>query len=279
MTHQDLVDSLVNRFLSSPNMLVLAQIGIGSRYLQGSIPIPDVMTLRYCYNRPDITIYEVKASLSDFRQDVNKGKYRRYIPFCDRIYFAVPRGLINKTDTPQETGLITYNDDKKSWAVIKASPRYKAELGQIEWLSLMFAKAETGQEVRKLRTRINLRENAELSQKALRLGSDIRHKLEGIEAYESQRNALREHVARGLGLPVNSLAGKMGYSIETAVRKQIQNAMVPKDIQLAVKIIAGLSKVISRDFLLDKESLTVTMEQLIAEWRSQEGNDSINNTP
>ncbi|MEQ9436662.1 MmcB family DNA repair protein [Hyphomonas sp.] len=50
----------------------------------------------------EIAMVEIKSSVSDFRSD---SKWRDYMPFCDRFYFAVmadfPQDLI-----PVETGLI-----------------------------------------------------------------------------------------------------------------------------------------------------------------------------
>lgn len=50
----------------------------------------------------EISIVEIKSSIADFRSD---NKWRDYMPFCDRFYFAVghdfPKDLI-----PEEVGLI-----------------------------------------------------------------------------------------------------------------------------------------------------------------------------
>jgi hypothetical protein len=52
------------------------------------------------------SIVEIKSSVADFRSD---GKWREYLGFCDRFYFAVapefPHGLL-----PAETGLIVADD-------------------------------------------------------------------------------------------------------------------------------------------------------------------------
>ncbi|MCZ8375340.1 MAG: MmcB family DNA repair protein [Beijerinckiaceae bacterium] len=53
-------------------------------------------------SRGEIHIVEIKSSVEDFRTDT---KWRDYLPFCERFYFAthpdVPAGIF-----PEETGLI-----------------------------------------------------------------------------------------------------------------------------------------------------------------------------
>lgn len=50
----------------------------------------------------EITIVEIKSSLADFRAD---GKWPQYLEFCERYYFAVPRGFPVEV-LPEDQGLI-----------------------------------------------------------------------------------------------------------------------------------------------------------------------------
>lgn len=52
--------------------------------------------------RGGVTILEVKSSRADFRAD---DKWREYLPFCDRFYFAVPMDFPREI-LPEEVGLV-----------------------------------------------------------------------------------------------------------------------------------------------------------------------------
>ena len=84
-------------------------------------PRPDVYVLEYSHIRPLPTSYEVKASRADFLQDVRNGKWRKYIPYSERIYFAVPKGLVAAHEVPIECGL--YLRSEKGWYSVKAARR------------------------------------------------------------------------------------------------------------------------------------------------------------
>lgn len=77
-------------------------IGIGCR--------PDVFsiypTLRVEKCRP--WTCEVKVSRGDFLSDVRSGKWRNYLKFSSRVYFAAPLGMIKKDEVPNEAGLIVF---------------------------------------------------------------------------------------------------------------------------------------------------------------------------
>ncbi len=50
----------------------------------------------------EFVIIEVKISVEDFRSD---RKWREYLPYCDRFYFAVPEGFPDRL-VPGDCGLI-----------------------------------------------------------------------------------------------------------------------------------------------------------------------------
>ena len=50
----------------------------------------------------EFVIVEVKVSIEDFRGD---RKWREYLPYCDRFYFAVPEGFPDRL-VPGDCGLI-----------------------------------------------------------------------------------------------------------------------------------------------------------------------------
>lgn len=53
--------------------------------------------------------YEVKTSRADFLADVRAGKWESYRPFSAYVVFAVPDGLVHKSEIPKGAGLIVQN--------------------------------------------------------------------------------------------------------------------------------------------------------------------------
>ena len=76
-------------------------------------PRPDVYVMDCSYVRPNPTAYEVKVSRSDFLSDATSGKFQKYYAFASRVVFAVPKGLVKKTEIPDGCGLIERSD--RAW--------------------------------------------------------------------------------------------------------------------------------------------------------------------
>jgi len=102
--HDDLAHNLA-QYLQCESRMVWENIPAGCA---GNVR-PDVYTLQKSFSSPNPITYEVKVSLSDFRGDVTKAKWKAYLRFSYGVVFAVPKGLITKKDLPQGCGLITYN--------------------------------------------------------------------------------------------------------------------------------------------------------------------------
>lgn len=81
-------------------------------------PRPDVYALPKSYSRFHPFAYEVKISRSDFQTDINAGKWQKYYAFASAVVFAVPDGLIKKTELPEGAGLIVRKE--KVWRTVRA---------------------------------------------------------------------------------------------------------------------------------------------------------------
>lgn len=66
----------------------------------------DLWALRASWARLEAWAFEIKVSKSDFRQDVDAGKWRKYLGASSRFFWAVPEGLITKDEIPEGTGLV-----------------------------------------------------------------------------------------------------------------------------------------------------------------------------
>lgn len=64
---------------------VSAEVGLN----KGGSLRADIMAVHV---KNEIVMVEVKSSWADFKVDNDKGKWRKYLPFCNRMYFACDRG-------------------------------------------------------------------------------------------------------------------------------------------------------------------------------------------
>ena len=273
LDHSELIDKLVANRLAM-KLIVFSEVGIGSRWLaeRGTgIPIPDVMTMKYSYTQSDMTIYDIKAFRSDFLNDVNEAKYKKYLTFCDRFYFATQIGLLTKTDIPQDAGLIVYNPGKDTWSVVKASPRHNADLDRIHWQSLLMAKVATLTRVRSLKERVDWRDNVVLSRKAKNLGYKIMEKLKKVEEVKSQVDEVKRKVAEALGIMPEELLKKPDWKFWSFIRDHVQSLTIPKEKRLAMEIMPMFANVICKPWMLgNKEIFIKALDEFIKMLKEQE---------
>nr|WP_257215349.1 MmcB family DNA repair protein [Pusillimonas noertemannii] len=99
-------------------------------------PRPDVYSVPMSYARFQPIAYECKVSLSDFRADVTKGKWLDYLRFACAVIFAVPEGLIKKSDLPDGCGLIVRGPN--GWRTVKGPTMRPLEnLPRDAWVKLI----------------------------------------------------------------------------------------------------------------------------------------------
>lgn len=72
---------------------------------------PDILAINKSYKKWNPMVYEIKISKSDFLSDVKSGKWMQYLDFACGVTFAVPAGLVNKTEVPEQAGLIVRHDE------------------------------------------------------------------------------------------------------------------------------------------------------------------------
>ena len=85
----------------------------------------DVITIKPSYNRFNLDIYEIKVSRSDLLNDIKSGKYKKYLPHCNRLYFAVKQDICNKEEIPEGVGLIVRGD--RGWKTVKSTEKREIE--------------------------------------------------------------------------------------------------------------------------------------------------------
>lgn len=136
MKHDELLDNLAiaketifkNVNLGSPHHAWDANIG--------GVPKADILKVFPSYHRFLIDIFEVKSTRRDFLSDIRTEKWKKYLPFCHRFYFAILDGIAEKHEIPEDAGLYVY--DKKGWICRKLTTKREIELDMQMLLSIIF---------------------------------------------------------------------------------------------------------------------------------------------
>jgi hypothetical protein len=153
MTHTELQQDLA-RALRAQRRLVLTEVDLCSRWanvqriewdgLGGheiieapGAPRIDVLRVEESYTRFEVFAYECKASRGDFLSDIRSGKWRQYLPYCHRLYFAVDSGVCDAVEVPAECGLLMRRKAGNGWRTLRQAPRPSAE-HELQWSAETF---------------------------------------------------------------------------------------------------------------------------------------------
>jgi hypothetical protein len=154
--HDDLADDLAIAKGGIPYLNVC----LGSPWLNGrkqKTPRADLVVCKPSYQRFCLSIYEIKVTRADFLSDIRSGKWRDYLPHCDRFYFAVCKGVLQKSDIPNDAGLVVRGN--KGWSTIKSAPVFKNGIPIDTMKSLIFAKQRRSAREKRLDDVQNMKRN------------------------------------------------------------------------------------------------------------------------
>ena len=97
---------------------------------------PDVYAIPCSFSKFCPVVYEIKVSVSDFRADVTAGKYTKYFAYASAVVFAVPEGMLKKTDIPEGCGLMVRKES--GWHTLKGpTMRPLDNLPRDAWIKLV----------------------------------------------------------------------------------------------------------------------------------------------
>lgn len=97
---------------------------------------PDVYTIDKSFAKFRCITYEIKVSRSDFLSDITSSKWHKYKAFSHGVYFAVPDGLVKKSEVPESCGLIVRKES--GWYSLKRPmPIELPELSTYCWMRLL----------------------------------------------------------------------------------------------------------------------------------------------
>lgn len=131
MSHNELAADLANHIRQRSGRIVWTDMQLGP---SGS-PRPDVYTIEPSFTKFCPMAYEIKVSVADYRRDVTAGKWQSYLPFAAGVTFAVPAGLIEKSQLPEGCGLMVRSAE--GWRTVKAPTlRAIATLPHAAWVKL-----------------------------------------------------------------------------------------------------------------------------------------------
>lgn len=131
-THNALVRDLAEHLRTSTDRMVWEDMQLGPA---GS-PRPDCYAVPKSYTRFTPLAYEIKISVTDYRRDVTAGKWQSYLRYAAGVTFAVPVGLVSKSDLPPTCGLMVRGPD--GWKTLKAPTLAHVEtLPRDAWLKLL----------------------------------------------------------------------------------------------------------------------------------------------
>lgn len=215
--HGSLLRDMVDKQLSMDDKFVWAE-PCWPTSIEG-YPIPDILTIRKSFSKPLPTIYEIKVNRSDFLSDVNSGKWIKYLPYCQKFFFAVPRGMVRKGEVPDGAGLILRSE--KGWRVSKNTRlREYKPLPNDVMFALLFRHLAEIRRVRSLEERTAWMKNKKLSDKAVHFSSEIRVEIakmeRRIEDYKDSRADNRavkfvQRLARNLGMKYEDVVESCGW--------------------------------------------------------------------
>jgi len=138
MTHRELQADLAQA-LQAQKRLVLQEVDLCSRWANvdrkaygtsriggtagdAGAPRLDVLRVSESYARFETFAYEVKATRADFLSDMRSGKWRQYLPYCHRLFFAVEYGICDAAEVPPECGLIMHRKSGRGWQTVRQAP-------------------------------------------------------------------------------------------------------------------------------------------------------------
>jgi len=135
--HNELLDSL-----AIAKNTIYKDCFLGSHwaayYSNTKIPRADIVVINPSYTRFLIDIFEIKYTREDLLQDIRTEKYKSYMPYCHRFYYACKSGIALMCDLPDNVGLYVYNPIKKTWRCRLAAKKREIKINVEMLLSLIF---------------------------------------------------------------------------------------------------------------------------------------------
>lgn len=118
MTHSEIINDLCS-WLKTLGAHCESEFLISNNWSAPlGFPIIDVWAYGHAASKLAFMAFEVKAQRSDLLQDIRSEKYKKYLPFCSRFYFAYESGLAKPTEIPKPAGIVE-RDPETGWKLVR----------------------------------------------------------------------------------------------------------------------------------------------------------------
>jgi len=271
-THNALAHDLAEHLRQNTARIVWEDMQLGP----SGTARPDVYALPCSFSKFCPVVYEIKVSVSDFRADVTAGKFTKYFAYASAVVFAVPEGVLKKSDIPEGCGLMVRKEG--GWHTVKGPTMRPIDtLPRDAWIKLVIdgIRRETersrlsirtapvyvnetrlaqrhGQEIASLvsqaynaKARLELAiaqqetRRAEVSQQT---EQEARWHREQIERQALSLNSAQKELAEVLGLPADATVYQLTRAINEASYRLAQDS----EIQRLRGIFSNLEKLLSK---------------------------------
>lgn len=183
LTHDELANNLAVHLMND-NRMVWEDIPTGKVH---SVR-PDVLTIEKSYSSPNPISYEIKVSVSDFRSDVTKAKWKAYLDFSYGVVFAAPKGLIKKSDIPNGCGLMLFNG--QSWHTVKKPTLHPNKLNDELLLKLLISGSQRETQKSIIKNR-DFEQHVHHDTLRKKFGKDFSEKISLLDTYEDKKKELK----------------------------------------------------------------------------------------
>lgn len=229
----------------------------------------DAWAMKKSWASPLSVGYEIKVSRNDFMQD---NKWHKYLTFCNQFYFVCPWGLIDKSELPDEAGLIWCTPNGHKLMTKKKSPYTKREIPENFYRSVIMSRL--GQNVERRHSR---EERAETWRQWLErkitcreLGHQVSRKILQVVKKEVVEQRMRndklqmeirelqniKHFLDEIGVNIQD------FGTERRIQKQIQrlNATFPEGVEMQLEQSVSLLNSILAKVKEGKKSATLQID-------------------
>lgn len=116
----------------------------GSTYYSTDLLKIDAWAMKKSWKNPLSIAYEIKINRNDFLNDT---KWRNYLLYCNEFYFVCPHGLIDKSELPEESGLIYCSKTGNKLYTKKKSPHREIEIPEELLKYILFSRTIITREI------------------------------------------------------------------------------------------------------------------------------------
>lgn len=171
MTAKEITGLLHNKHAGD---IFVPQCKDGGTWFRNNFKVMDAWTIQKSWAHPFSTCYEIKVNRSDF---LNDKKWVDYLPYCNYFYFVCPSGLVDKTEVPNQAGLMVVSSTGTRLFTKKAAPFRENQIPVDVLLYILICRANITDEYHEKSAKEQLEEWLSNKDKNKEFGSFVSKKL------------------------------------------------------------------------------------------------------